>query len=544
MFINLLRFCNKYNIDCFGIVPLTIIVNNEKDSLEFNFQSFSDIFNSLDFYKKNQDNCSKIIKKNNKGIYFKVKYLEENFYSYSNLFIVSVLENEFYENLKIYIPYTHFINNNLWIVKPTDLCQGKCLEVLDDLKKIYKKVKQFFNGIEVGIIEEELIPIIKDKIVNSEIKSNKDNDNKLIVDKIEKDLGIKNEDGEVKEEKGVENIGSLDQNNVSNKTNTCINNDNKEHSNDEEHTSNINIIKDELIISENKKDYLNVKANNKELIEEDIKEEQENYNNLNNNNFNYNAEYVNTFNQRSNKELIKITKKILSNLNSINNKTENKDDNINNTNNANNTNNINIKIIKKPPIESNSNTSNTSNTNNSNNSNNSNSAKLKSDKKIIDNTDKDIKKSKNSSNNLYNPIKKREKASTSKDIKDLKYIKKESSSPKPINDNNDINAINDITPKQKKKKYFSNSIIIQKYIENPCLYKNRKFDIRVWVLITHEYKVFMFKEGHIKTSSHEYDISSKNSFIHITNYSLQKYSSEFSKHELGNEASYSDLNVN
>ena len=47
-------------------------------------------------------------------------------------------------------------------------------------------------------------------------------------------------------------------------------------------------------------------------------------------------------------------------------------------------------------------------------------------------------------------------------------------------------------------KYNSSIIIIQKYIERPLLYNKRKFDIRLWVLLSHKMEVFVFKEGHLK----------------------------------------------
>ena len=281
------------------------------------------------------------------------------------MFIINVLENEFYDNLKIYIPYSHFIDSNLWIVKPTDLCQGKCLEVLDDLKKIYKKIKQFFNGIEVQNESEESITTDKYK-------------------------------------QQLQNLNSKDD------------------------------VHFNPILEDNE-----IKNPSQEVINKDNNEDENNDNSLKPN------------------KAIKINKRILANLNV----------------------NASLKIENKKIA-------------------------------VLNNDNKEINK---------------ELKSNEGEAK----LKKEGSA----------------FVEKKKIKYFSNSIIIQKYIENPCLYKNRKFDIRVWVLITHEYKVFMFKEGHIKTSSHEYNLQNKNSFIHITNYSLQKYSSEFGKHELGNEASYSDLNV-
>ena len=50
------------------------------------------------------------------------------------------------------------------------------------------------------------------------------------------------------------------------------------------------------------------------------------------------------------------------------------------------------------------------------------------------------------------------------------------------------------------------SFIIQKYIERPLLIDNRKFDIRVWVLFTHELKVYFFREGYVRTSSSTYSL--------------------------------------
>ena len=91
---------------------------------------------------------------------------------------------------------------------------------------------------------------------------------------------------------------------------------------------------------------------------------------------------------------------------------------------------------------------------------------------------------------------------------------------------------------KEEKIYNCNKIIIQKYIENPLLYKGRKCDMRIWVLLTHQKKVYLFKEGHLKTCSVEYDINSKDAFTHITNYSFQKHNTNFQKFEKGNEVPF------
>ena len=94
---------------------------------------------------------------------------------------------------------------------------------------------------------------------------------------------------------------------------------------------------------------------------------------------------------------------------------------------------------------------------------------------------------------------------------------------------------------RKKSLYQSNKIIIQKYIENPLLYKGRKCDMRIWVLVTHRMKVYVVKEGHLKTCSVDYDINSKDSYTHITNYSFQKHCANFQKFEKGNEVPFYDF---
>ena len=106
----------------------------------------------------------------------------------------------------------------------------------------------------------------------------------------------------------------------------------------------------------------------------------------------------------------------------------------------------------------------------------------------------------------------------------------------------DINAILTDIDTYKKQNLYTN-YIIQKYLEDPFLYDQRKFDIRIWVLFTYisnsnKFKTYVFKEGHLKACSEPYDINSKDLFIHLTNYSVQKYTKNFSKVEKGNEISF------
>ena len=96
---------------------------------------------------------------------------------------------------------------------------------------------------------------------------------------------------------------------------------------------------------------------------------------------------------------------------------------------------------------------------------------------------------------------------------------------------------------EKKKHYQSKKILLQKYIENPLLYNGRKFDMRIWVLLSHDMKVYIFKEGHLKATSYKYSLENKDFFVHLTNYSVQKYSNNFAKFEVGNEISFDEFQL-
>ena len=107
----------------------------------------------------------------------------------------------------------------------------------------------------------------------------------------------------------------------------------------------------------------------------------------------------------------------------------------------------------------------------------------------------------------------------------------------------DLEDVEKSIKRRKRNRYLSSCVLLQKYLENPLLYNGRKFDIRIWVLVDHNLNVFLFKEGHLKCSSEAYDVQNKNQFVHITNYSVQKHSTNFEKYEFGNEVSFNDFQV-
>jgi tubulin monoglycylase TTLL3/8 len=68
--------------------------------------------------------------------------------------------------------------------------------------------------------------------------------------------------------------------------------------------------------------------------------------------------------------------------------------------------------------------------------------------------------------------------------------------------------------------------VIQKYIENPLIIENRKFDMRQWVLVTsmNPLAVWIYDEMYARFSSEDYDPNAiYNVYMHLTNNSINKH---------------------
>lgn len=49
----------------------------------------------------------------------------------------------------------------------------------------------------------------------------------------------------------------------------------------------------------------------------------------------------------------------------------------------------------------------------------------------------------------------------------------------------------------------------------------RKFDIRIWAVVTNDFEIYVYREGYLRTSSAAYDTKNKNDlYIHLTNQCL------------------------
>ncbi|XP_043929800.1 tubulin polyglutamylase TTLL5 [Protopterus annectens] len=76
------------------------------------------------------------------------------------------------------------------------------------------------------------------------------------------------------------------------------------------------------------------------------------------------------------------------------------------------------------------------------------------------------------------------------------------------------------------------SILVSRYISNPLLIDDFKFDVRLYVLVTSYDPViiYLYEEGLARFATVKYDRSAKNiknQFMHLTNYSVNKKSSDY-----------------
>lgn len=78
-----------------------------------------------------------------------------------------------------------------------------------------------------------------------------------------------------------------------------------------------------------------------------------------------------------------------------------------------------------------------------------------------------------------------------------------------------------------------NEYIIQKYIENPILVGGKKFDLRVYLVLKSikPLEAYICEEGLARFCTNNYKkpdyMNLKNVYMHLTNYSLNKFSSKF-----------------
>ena len=86
------------------------------------------------------------------------------------------------------------------------------------------------------------------------------------------------------------------------------------------------------------------------------------------------------------------------------------------------------------------------------------------------------------------------------------------------------------------------SYVAQRYIDKPLLFEGRKFDIRVYFLLTSfnsHVKAYWYPEGYVRTSSSSFNLDDLDNLgAHLTNDCYQKKTKSYGKFEDGNKVLY------
>ena len=93
------------------------------------------------------------------------------------------------------------------------------------------------------------------------------------------------------------------------------------------------------------------------------------------------------------------------------------------------------------------------------------------------------------------------------------------------------------TPRKIARKLNDEKIIVQRYIE-PLLYNKRKFDIRMFLLVTGvkgKIRGYLYDEGYVRTCSKLFTFDNFNKYVHLTNDAIQYKSADYGKYEEGNK---------
>ena len=232
MFINLINYCDQININVFDLVPFTLIINNTKD-VDYSLEALSDL---IKFVNKNK-NINKNIITN--------KLYNDHFWFDKN-----------FENLKrqyINIDRNFLSNKNYWILKPTDLYQGKCIEISNSFEEISKKCRNMFKGVEKKFVPEEIIR--EEDLSDDENNNNNNNNNINNSSKILTTINEENNDNK--------NFINNNNNNNTNNNNTNNNNINNNSNNNTNNNNNLN----NLTNSNKKKAYSKMYCSNEIIIQ-------------------------------------------------------------------------------------------------------------------------------------------------------------------------------------------------------------------------------------------------------------------------------------
>lgn len=144
MFKNLSKYWMENNLDVFNYVPLTFILEYDKDDLVQNLSFFSLLFEAWSETKLTSNLVSKDEEVKNMNQRLR-KIVNEN----SKFLDIDSIYN------KISIPSSHLESNNLWFLKVTKLNRGRGIYVFNSIEQLISLINDWTESIEGYTIVRE-----------------------------------------------------------------------------------------------------------------------------------------------------------------------------------------------------------------------------------------------------------------------------------------------------------------------------------------------------------------------------------------------------
>lgn len=138
LFLNLMAYCEKNNIQIFKFLPLTVILYYNSINFGSSFNNFCEFHRQIDDIIFDVD-CIKTTRNS------KIK-------RYCSLFEIRNSSNKLLGSKTIcFIPPAQYFGKNLWLIKAVDLNRGRGIKLCWTLDSLEKYIKQFYDGFNLEI---------------------------------------------------------------------------------------------------------------------------------------------------------------------------------------------------------------------------------------------------------------------------------------------------------------------------------------------------------------------------------------------------------
>ena len=158
LFLNMMIYCENFNLDLFSFLPLTFPIRYESQNYIHEISSFTNIFNNIE------------------------KYIDDKQlnYKYRNLFDLELKGRTGYKT-SLHIPKSHYCGRNLWLIKAIDLNRGRCIKICDNISGIESIIKHFYKG-----MKRSFFKMVTKEVIDDEEKEKEREKEKLKMEEIKK----------------------------------------------------------------------------------------------------------------------------------------------------------------------------------------------------------------------------------------------------------------------------------------------------------------------------------------------------------------------